>query len=80
MLQESAHRALCPHFEILRPETVPLQGSRREHRVTVSLRIPRDGAEQMQRYAARHRHSITARLLDGLLLARLGQGLLQLLG
>jgi len=37
-----------------------------EKPVTVSLRIPRDLAEQMKRYAVRRRQSITELLLDGL--------------
>src|ERR671929_140998 len=37
-----------------------------ERPITVSLRIPRDLAEHMKRYAARHRQSITELLLDGL--------------
>src|SRR5437868_14832774 len=40
--------------------------SEEERPVTVSLRIPRDLAEQMKRYAARHRQSVTELLLDGL--------------
>src|SRR2546423_434367 len=37
-----------------------------EKPVTVSLRIPRDLYDHMSRYAARHRHSVTELLLDGL--------------
>ena len=37
-----------------------------ERPVTVSLRIPRDLAERMKRYALRHRQSVTELLLDGL--------------
>ena len=40
--------------------------SEEERPVTVSLRIPRDLAERMKRYAARHRQSVTELLLDGL--------------
>ena len=40
--------------------------SEEERPVTVSLRIPRDLAERMKRYAARYRQSVTELLLDGL--------------
>jgi hypothetical protein len=40
--------------------------SAEEKPVTVSLRIPRDLAERMKRYASRHRQSVTDLLLDGL--------------
>src|SRR2546430_3160573 len=44
-----------------------------ERPVTVSLRIPRDLAAQMKRYASLHRQSVTELLLDGLKW-RLGEG------
>jgi len=40
--------------------------SEEDRPVTVSLRIPRDLAERMKRYALRHHQSVTELLLDGL--------------
>jgi Recombinase len=44
----------------------PPKYSEDEHPVTVSLRIPRELAGQMKRYASLHRQSVTELLLDGL--------------
>src|SRR6266446_878708 len=55
-----------PRQKTGRPLGRPPLYSDDERPVTVSLRIPRDLAAQMKRYASLHRQSVTELLLDGL--------------